>query len=121
MKTHDTVISETSQCELAAAVLKQAVQDLRRFHGGTSAVERELYSDAHSWVMSADCSWSFSFLNVCRLLKREPIDLRDELLGDLSLGFFSQLARRGSRAVRRLSDSFTRHSATDHNDNATMP
>src|SRR5262249_41238842 len=121
MTTNDTDISATAQRELAADVLKQAVQDLRRFHGGTGAVERELYSDAYSWVTSDDCSWPFSFLNVCHLLDKEPIDVREELLGDLLLGFFGQLARRGSQAVRRLSDSFSRRSATDDNDSATTP
>ena len=46
MKTNDTVISKESQRELAGSVLKQAAQDLRRFHGATTAVERELYQDA---------------------------------------------------------------------------
>jgi len=56
-----------SERELAAGVLKQAAYELRRFHGATTAVERELYQDAYSWVMSDDSTWPFSFLNVCRL------------------------------------------------------
>jgi hypothetical protein len=76
--------SEPGQRELAAGVLKQAAQDLRRFHGAATAVERGFYYDAYSWVMSEDCTWPFSFLNVCRLLNREPVSLREELLGDLS-------------------------------------
>ena len=32
---------ETSQKDLADGILKQAVLDLRRFHGATSKVERE--------------------------------------------------------------------------------
>jgi hypothetical protein len=35
-----------NQREMAAGVLKQAKNDLRRFHNGTSQVERELYLDA---------------------------------------------------------------------------
>jgi hypothetical protein len=46
MNATDTLISQVSQRELAAGVLKQAVQDLRRFHGATTAVERQLYGDA---------------------------------------------------------------------------
>jgi len=84
--------SETSQRQLAAGVLKQAMQDLRRFHGAPSKIEQELYFDAYSWVMSDDCYWRFSFLNVCRLLGLAPADVRHELLGDLSLGMFSQWA-----------------------------
>jgi len=118
MNATDTLISEAGQRELAAGVFKQATLDLRRFHAASTAVEREFYLDAYSWVMSDDCIWPFSFLNVCRLLNHEPIRLRDELLADLSLGIFAQLARRGSRALRRLSDSLKRRPATDRNSRA---
>ena len=47
--------------------------------------------DAHSWVMSDDYSWPFSFPNVCRLLNRVPDELRQELVGDLAFGHFGQL------------------------------
>ena len=100
MKTAEDYISETSQRELASGILKQAAQDLRRFHGATSAIERELYLDAYRWVISYDCSWPFSFLNVCQLLNLAPESLRQELLTDASLGLFSYLARRGGRAAR---------------------
>ena len=93
---------ETSQKDLAAGVLKQAGLDLRRFHGATSAVERELYLDAYSWVISDDCSWPFSFLNVCQLLHLSPEAVREEQLGDLSLGAFSYWTRRCGRAARKF-------------------
>jgi hypothetical protein len=118
MNATDTLISQASQRELAAGVLKQSIQDLRRFHGATTAVERQLYGDAYSWVTSDDCTWPFSFLTVCRLLSHEPIHLRDELLRQPALGILGQLARRASRALRRLSDSLKRHSAIDHNRSA---
>jgi len=100
MNAAEGYTSETSQRELAAGVLKQAAHDLRRFHGATSAIERELYLDAYRWVISDDCSWPFSFLNVCQLLNLAPESLRQELLTDASLGLFSYLARRGGRAAR---------------------
>ena len=111
-------LSETSQRELAAAVLKQAAQDLRRFHGAAGAVEHELYLDAYSWVKSDDCSWPFSFLNVCQSLNLAPEILRQNLIGDASLGWFRYWTRRCGRAARqlriRLSHAFTtnRNSAT---------
>ena len=86
-------------------MLKQAAQDLRRFHDATTAVERQLYFDAYSWVMADDYFWPFSFPNVCRLLNRVPEELRQELVGDLSSGPFSQWVRRCQRTARRLSDS----------------
>ena len=121
MNAIDTRISETSHRELAAGTLKQATRDLRRFHGATTGVERELYHDAYSWVMSDDCGWPFSFLNVCRVLNHAPDNLREELLGDLSLGAFRQLTRRWRRALRRLSHSLTKRVTTDAGENTAAP
>jgi len=113
MNTADDYTFETSKRDLAAEILKQAAVDLRRFHGGTSAIERELYFDAYRWVTSDDCSWPFSFLNVCQLLDLAPENAREELLGDQSLGAFSYLTRRCGRATRKfqvfLGDAFKRN------------
>ena len=112
MKTAEDYISETSQRELASGILKQAAQDLRRFHGATSAIERELYLDAYRWVISDDCSWPFSFLNICQLLSLAPEILRHDLLDDASHGLFGYLSRRcaqGARSLQRFSNRvFTR-------------
>ncbi len=112
---------ETSRKELAAEILKQAALDLRRFHARTSAIEREIYSDAYRWVISDDSSWPFSFLNVCQTLNLTPETVRENMLGDLSLGAFSYWSRRCGRAVRRfrifLSNIFT----TDRSANAAEP
>jgi hypothetical protein len=102
MKTAEDCISETSQAELASGILEQAAQDLRRFHGATNAVERELYRDAYRWVISDDCSWPCSFVNVCQLLQLAPESLRQNLLNDASVGPFGYLSRRCARAVRSL-------------------
>jgi hypothetical protein len=106
---------------LAAGVLKQAAQDLRRFHNATSRVERELYFDAHRWVLSDDYSWPFSFSNVCQILNRDPEELRQELVGDLAFGPFGHWTRRCSRAVRRFLDSLAQRFATKHNLSTAMP
>ena len=102
MNAADDYHFETSRKDLAAGILKQAALDLRRFHGATSAVEREFYLDAYRWVMSDDCSWPFSFLNVCQLLKLSPEILRQDLLDDASLGLFGYLSRRCAWAARSL-------------------
>src|SRR5438874_3025280 len=111
MKTAEDYISETSQRELASGILKQAAQDLRRFHGATSAIERELYLDAYRWVISDDCSWPFSFLNVCQLLDLIPETVREQVLADMSVGALRYWSRRCGRAARRfkifLSNIFT--------------
>ena len=121
MNAVEDYTSGTNQKDLAAGVLKQAAQDLRRFHGATSAIERELYLDAYRWVISDDCSWPFSFLNVCQLLNLAPESLRQELLTDASLGLFSYLARRGGRAARSFQIFLSRIFTTSRNPIAVDP
>ena len=121
MNAVEDYASGTNQKDLMAGVLKQAAQDLRRFHGATSAIERELYLDAYRWVISDDCSWPFSFLNVCQLLNLAPESLRQELLTDASLGLFSYLARRGGRAARSFQIFFNRIFTTSRNPIAVDP
>ena len=121
MNVADDYQFETSRKDLAGGILKQAALDLRRFHGANSAVEREFYLDAHRWVTSDDSSWPFSFLNVCQTLNLTPETVRENMLGDLSLGAFSYWSRRCGRAVRRfrifLSNIFT----TDRSANVAEP
>jgi hypothetical protein len=112
---------ETSQKELAAGILKQAALDLRRFHGATSAVEREFYLDAHRWVTSDDCNWPFSFVNVCQLLNLAPETVREEVLGDLSIGAFGYWSRRCGRAARRFKILFSNIFTTERTENAAEP
>jgi len=111
MSVADDYQFETSRKDLAAGILKQAALDLRRFHGASSAVEREFYLDAHRWVTSDDCSWPFSFLKVCKTLNLAPGTVREEVLGDLSLGAVGYWTRRCGRAARKfqifLSNTFT--------------
>ena len=121
MNAVEDYTSWTNQKDLTAGVLKQAAQDLRRFHGATSAIERELYLDAYRWVISDDCSWPFSFLNVCQLLNLAPESLRQELLTDASLGLFSYLARRGGRAARSFQVFLNRIFTTSRNPIAVDP
>jgi hypothetical protein len=121
MKANDSYPCEESQRELAAGVLKQAAQDLRRFHNATSKVERELYLDAYRWVMSDDYSWPFSFPNVCQTLNRHLGELREELVGDLALGPLGQWTRRCIRAIRRFRDSLTERFAAELDPSPPLP
>ena len=121
MNAADNYQFETSRKDLAAGILKQAGLDLRRFHDATSEIEREFYVDAYRWVISDDCSWPFSFLNVCQALNLAPETVREEVLCDLSLGAFGYWSRRCGRAARKfqifLSSAFT----NERNSNATEP
>ena len=102
MNAADDYQFETSRRDLAVGILEQATLDLRRFHGATSGLEREFYLDAYRWFISDDCSWPFSFLNVCQLLDLIPETVREEVLADMSLGVFSYWTRRCGRAARRF-------------------
>ena len=113
--------SGTNQKDLAAGVLKQAAQDLRRFHGATSKIEQELYFDAYSWLTSDDSSWPFSFLNVCQLLNLTPDIVRQELVADASGGFFTYWTRRSVRAARSLQIFLNRVFTTNRNSTAVDP
>ena len=117
MNAADDYQFETSRKDLAAGILKQAGLDLRRFHDATSEIEREFYLDAYRWVISDNCSWPFSFLNVCQTLNLAPETVREEVLGDLSIGAFGYWSRRCGRVARRfkifLSSIFTTERSGD--------
>jgi hypothetical protein len=121
MNAADDYQFETSRKDLAAGILKQAALDLRRFHGATSAVEREFYLDALGWVTSDDCSWPFSFLNVCQALSLAPETVRDEVLGDLSLGAVGYWTRRCGRATRRFKTFLSNIFTNERSANAAEP
>jgi len=111
MNAADDYQFQTSRKDLAAGILKQAGLDLRRLHDATSEIEREFYLDAYRWVISDDCSWPFSFLNVCQVLNLAPETVREEVLGNMSLGALRYWSRRCGRAARKfqifLSSAFT--------------
>ena len=121
MNAADDYQFETSRKDLAAGILKQAALDLRRFHGATSAIEREFYLDAYRWVISDDCSWPFSFVNVCQALSLAPETVRQEMLGDLSLGAFGYWSRRCGRAARRFKIFLSNIFANERTPNAAVP
>ena len=121
MNAADDYQFETSRKDLAAGILKQAVVDLRRFHGATSAVEREFYLDAHRWLTSDDSSWPFSFSNVCQTLNLAPGTVREEALGDLSLGAVGYWTRRCGRAARKFQNSLSNIFTNERATNAAEP
>ncbi|PYJ11678.1 MAG: hypothetical protein DME96_03890 [Verrucomicrobia bacterium] len=106
---------------LAAGVLKQAAHDLRRFRSATTAVKRELYLDAYSWITANDFSWPYSFVNVCKLLDVCPEVIRTELLADASLSWFDYWTRRVGRLSGKLRASFVHVFASCHNPEGAEP
>jgi hypothetical protein len=112
---------ETSRKDLAAGILEQATLDLRRFHGATSGLERELYLDAYRWVISDDCFWPFSFLNVCQVLNLAPETAREEVLAEMSTGAFGYWSRRCKRAARKFQIFLSSAFRNERNSNAAEP
>jgi hypothetical protein len=121
MNAADDYQFETSRRDLAAGILEQATLDLRRFHGATNGLEREFYLDAYRWVISDECSWPFSFLNVCQVLNLAPETVREEVLGDLPLGVFGYWTRRCGRAARRFKIFLSSIFTTERSANAAEP
>jgi hypothetical protein len=121
MNAADDYQYEVSRKDLAAGILKQAGLDLRRFQGATSGVEREFYLDAYRWALSDDYSWPFSFLNVCQALNLAPETVREEVLGDLSLGTFGYWSRRCGRAARKFQIFLSNIFTNERNSNAAEP
>ena len=98
----------TPEKGLAAGVLKQAANDLRRFRGATKGFRRELYLDAYSWITANDFSWPYSFVNVCKLLDVSPDVVRAEVLADASLGWLDYWTQRAGRVSRKVQASVVR-------------
>jgi hypothetical protein len=86
---------------LAGGILTQARRDLRRFRGATRSVERELYFDAHDWIMSDSCESAFSYRNVCAMLDLSPENVRREMFRDVSSTPFQYWSRRCGKALRQ--------------------
>jgi len=78
---------------VAAGVLRQAANDLRRFRESEDAIGREMYWDARSWFLSNDTEWPYSFLNACSSLGISPEDIRDEVFADARSGWLSHSRR----------------------------
>ncbi|HYT57205.1 MAG TPA: hypothetical protein VEQ38_21065 [Verrucomicrobiae bacterium] len=96
----------TPEKDLALGVLKQAARDLRRFHSATKGVKQELYLDAYSWVTANDFLWSYSFVNVCKLLNVCPEVVRAEIFADASLSWLNYWTKRAGNVSRRVRASF---------------
>ena len=121
MNAADDYQFETSRRDLAVGILEQATLDLRRFHGATNGLEREFFLDAYRWVISDDCSWPFSFLNVCELLDLIPETVREEVLADISVSALHYWSRRCGRAARKFQIFLSSVFTNERNSNAAEP
>ena len=67
---------------LALAVLWEAVLDLDKHRFASRRRQQRLYWEAYDWVTSDDCSWPFSFVNLCDQLGLSVEPVRAQLLAD---------------------------------------
>ena len=78
----DVVNQIAPEMRLAAAVLRQATVDLRRFRDSKEAARCEMYWDASRWFILNDTKWPYSFTNVCCSLGLSPEGVRNEVFAD---------------------------------------
>jgi hypothetical protein len=105
-ETVEAVASSGPEVALAKGVLVQAKQDLRRFRAAEDRIGRAIYADAYSWVASDDLWWPYSFLNVCEVLGLAAEALREELLANTQLGWYSHSRRIAQRISTSMRGSF---------------
>jgi hypothetical protein len=68
------------ECELAAAVLEAAVEDLAKHRHAHRRNRQRIYWQVYEWVASDGREWPFSFVNICEILRLSPQALRAQLL-----------------------------------------
>lgn len=69
----------SSEQDLMAAVLEQAIADYRRYVFAGDKKGRKLFLDAEAWISVDDHDWVFSFANCCDALGIDPSHLRRRL------------------------------------------
>lgn len=74
-------VGRSPEQRLVLAVLRQAVEDLRKHRWARGRRAQRLYRDAYQWVDATDRRWPYSFVNICEVLQLSPTALRAELLG----------------------------------------
>ena len=122
-QTNKAAPSEKSRRDLAAGVLSQARNDLRRFQRAKNKKGQQLYQDAFRWVTANEFSWPFSFLNVCRTLNLAPEDVRHDIMTELSLGglqYWTYYCSRVTRVFCRSMIEFFQLDATAASANETL-
>lgn len=75
---HKRVIS--SEQELMAAVLDEAIADYQRYLVGGGRRSMKRFAEVEGWLLRDDTQWIFSYVNCCDFLGIEPAYLRGGLL-----------------------------------------
>ena len=70
---------DTGEKRLMFAVAEEAVNNYMTTANSTDFFVRRAFNEVNKWFFSDDASWTFSFLNICRLLNMDEENLRDKL------------------------------------------
>ena len=99
----ENVANCSSDRSLAHSILRQTARDLRRFSGARTPAQRELYTDAYTWLMANEFAWPCSFLNVCATLGLQPEQTRTDLINAAREPWYSYVLT----VARNTANSFT--------------
>lgn len=103
--------SDRASIRLMLAVLADAIVDYQRDLTNSPRENRRLFREARDWIESADSSWPFSFVNICRALGFDPGWVRQ------GLAVLREAQRSGDGACRRKrwrDESGSRHLVGEH-------
>jgi len=64
---------------LAAAVLSEGLNDLKRYRFAKRRRGQRLYWEAYAWVAADDRTWPFSFVNICESIGVAVEPVRNEV------------------------------------------
>ncbi len=64
---------------LMLAVLEDALDCFQKYAHSDDVRGQQLFSDSHSWIMSDERKWLFSFENICEIVDMNPSYIREGL------------------------------------------
>ena len=62
------------------AVLEYALDCFQKYAHSDDVRGQQLFSDSHSWIMSDERKWLFSFENICEIVDMNPSYIREGLV-----------------------------------------
>jgi hypothetical protein len=89
--------ASAGELRLMAAVMADAIRDLRMHGSGTPSRVRHLGRLAKQWIDARDRSWPYSFENICCAFEIDPAMLRRQLARERNLNVSPPVRDRSPR------------------------
>ena len=70
---------DTGEKRLMFAVAEEAIHTFIATANSSNFFTRKVFDDVKNWFASPDALWTFSFLNICRVLGMDEANLLDKL------------------------------------------